>query len=92
MPKQTSGSEHDIWDYIHGLAGRDRPELITYYDHYDQTLYRDLPMRVIGEHGWELVSAFVAPDPANGNLRYEYLFKRNRSRGFDAGIGRGTGN
>jgi hypothetical protein len=92
MPEKTATPTGDIWDYIHGFARRDRPELITYFDHYDQQLYTNLPMRVIGEYGWELVSAFVAPDPANGALRYEYLFKRNRARGYDAGLGPHGGN
>lgn len=82
----------DIWDYIHGFARRDRPENITFYDNYDQTLYRDVQMRIIGEHGWELVSAIIAPDPESGALRYEYFFKRNRAQGYSGGLGRADRN
>jgi hypothetical protein len=76
-----------VWQFIHGFAGRDEPELITFYDHHDQTLYRDLPMATIGEHGWELVTAILAPDPkSNNGLRYEYFFKRRREDDTDDGV------
>jgi hypothetical protein len=75
-----------VWQYIHGYAGRDKPEEITFFDHHDQTLYRDLSIHIIGQHGWELVSAMLVPDPKSGALRYEYIFKRQREDARDDGV------
>ena len=77
-----------IWDYIHGFARRDNPELITFYDHHDQCLYREVELQTVGSHGWELVNVMLAPDPANSELRYEYFFKRNRAEGYTEGAAR----
>ncbi|TVQ99887.1 MAG: hypothetical protein EA398_11835 [Deltaproteobacteria bacterium] len=81
-----------IWEYIHGFAGIDRPESITFYDHQDQALYRDVALKIIGQHGWELVSVIMSQDPETRESRYEYFFKRNREDGYPAGFGRAQGN
>lgn len=70
-----------IWEYIHGYSSTE-PELITFYDPYDETLYRNISLKVIGQHGWELVSVFVE----NEGHRREFYFKRNRNNGYDSGI------
>lgn len=75
-----------IWDYIHAFAPLSRPESATFYDHHDQTLYRDVSLHTIGEHGWELVSVLLGQDPKSGDQRYEYFFKRNRDDGYTDGI------
>lgn len=80
-----------IWEYIHGYAGADRPESITFFDHNDQVLYRDVTLRTIGQHGWELVQVLQAPDPRTRETRYEYFFKRNRAEGYPEGLGRDRG-
>jgi len=81
-----------IWDYIHGFASCDQPELITFYDQYDHTLYRNLAIKTVGEHGWELVSVVLGNDPETQERRYEYFFKRDRSAGYDDGIARHQNN
>lgn len=81
-----------IWEYIHGFAALQRPELITFYDHQDDALYRDVPLRTIGQHGWELVSTLLSRDPETGEQRYEFFFKRNRSEGYPEGFGRPRSN
>ncbi|MBU6159664.1 MAG: hypothetical protein KGO50_00975 [Myxococcales bacterium] len=75
-----------IWQYIHGFAGRAKPEAITFFDQHDQTLYRDLSIHTIGQHGWELVTVNLVPDPKTGELRYEYFFKRQREDAKDDGV------
>jgi hypothetical protein len=75
-----------IWQYIHGFAGRDNPTRITFFDQFDNTLYRDLSLDVMGQHGWELVSVMLAPDPKTSELRYEYFFKRRREDDRDDGV------
>jgi len=77
-----------IWEYIHGNAPHDSPNEITFYDYQDDTLYRNVTLQTIGGHGWELVSVFYMPS----KQRYEYFFKRDRSRGYAAGLSTGNTN
>ncbi len=77
-----------VWQFIHGFASRSEPEKVTFYDHHDETLYRNLAIDVIGQHGWELVSVLLAPDPKTNELRYEYFFKRQRGDENDDGVAR----
>lgn len=77
-----------IWEYIHGYAPHDKPNEITFYDHQDDTLYRDVSLQTIGQHGWELVSVFYMPS----KQRYEYFFKRDRARGYAPGLSSGQTN
>jgi hypothetical protein len=80
--------EKAVWDYIHGYASMEQPELVTFFDHYDQTLYRDVSIQTIGQHGWELVSVLVTPDARSKSTRLAYFFKRNRAAGYTAGVAR----
>ena len=79
-----------VWEFIHGFAGVDKPDLVTFYDHYDEVLYRDVHLKVIGQHGWQLVSVFRSEQPGKES-RYEYFFQRNRNEGFSEGLGRNRG-
>ena len=76
-----------LWEYIHGYASHDRPEKVTFYDHNDNCLYRDVHIKVIGQHGWELVSVLYTQSAESGESRYEYFFKRNREDGYESGLG-----
>lgn len=77
-----------LWEYIHGFASISRPDAITFFDHNDQVLYRDVALRTIGQHGWELVNVLQSTDPETSELRYEFFFKRDREQGYPAGLGR----
>ena len=77
---------HCIWEYIVGYAPQDQPQKVTFYDYHDETLYRELPLNVIGQHGWEMVSVIRSIDPQSGQLRYEYFFKRDRNKGYPSGF------
>ncbi len=77
-------SEKQIWEYIHGYASQDDASKITFFDYTDNTLYRDVHISTIGQHGWELVSTLMTSQA--GKQRYEYFFKRDRSRGYPAGF------
>jgi len=81
-----------IWDYIHGYAAPGRAELVTFYDHNDETLYRDVSLQIIGQHGWELISVLQTRDDETGEQRYEYFFKRNREEGYAEGFGQSRRN
>ncbi|MEO1268671.1 MAG: hypothetical protein AAFX99_11275 [Myxococcota bacterium] len=74
---------NSIWEYIHGYAPIDNPNSLTFFDEQDQTLYRDVSLKTIGLHGWELVTVLTSP---KGN-RYEYFFKRDRAKGYATGLG-----
>lgn len=71
-----------IWEYIHGYAPLDNPNSVTFYDHQDDTLYRDVSLKIIGLHGWELVSVVYMSQ----KQRYEYFFKRDRALGYSPGL------
>ena len=81
-------SSKSIWEYIHGYAPADNPTHITFYDQHDQTLYRDVPLQTIGQHGWELVTVL------SGTLskRYEYFFKRDQALGYPSGLSKQESN
>lgn len=81
-------TQKSIWEYIHGYAPRDNPTHITFYDTHDQTLYRDVSLQTIGQHGWELITVIVSPD----GKRYEYFFKRDRAQGYPAGLSESDAN
>lgn len=81
-----------IWEYIVGYAPQDEPQKVTFYDYHDETLYRELPLDVLGQHGWEMVSVLRSPDPQSGLLRYEYFFKRDRSQGYPPGFSKMAAN
>ncbi len=51
-----------IWEYIVGYAPQDEPQKVTFYDYHDETLYRELSLNVIGQHGWEMVSVIRSVD------------------------------
>ena len=84
--------EKAVWDFIHGYARLEQPELVTFYDAYDKTLYRDVTIQTIGQHGWELVTVLLSTNPQSKEVRYEYFFKRNRTAGYSSGTGRNTAN
>jgi len=75
-----------IWEYIVGYAPREEPQKVTFYDYHDETLYRELSLNVIGQHGWEMVSVIRSSDPQSGQPRYEYFFKRDRTKGYEGGF------
>jgi hypothetical protein len=79
--------EKAVWDYIHAYASPALPEQITFFDKYDKTLYRDVSLQTIGQHGWELVTVLLGRDPETKEARYEYFFKRNRAMGYSSGLG-----
>ncbi len=81
-----------IWEYIIGYAPDGDPYTVTFFDYHDDTLYRDLPLDVLGQHGWEMVTVVLKPDPQSGARRYEYFFKRDRAEGYAAGFSRSTKN
>ena len=47
---------------------------------------------MIGQHGWEMVTVLLKPDPQSGAMRYEYFFKRDRSKGYPAGFSKSVAN
>ncbi len=81
-----------IWEYIIGYAPAGTPHKVTFYDYHDNTLYRDLPLDVVGQHGWEMVSVLLARDPESNAPRYEYFFKRDRAQGYPSGFSKGESN
>lgn len=81
-----------VWEYIVGYAPKQQPHKVTFFDYHDKTLYRELHLDVIGQHGWEMVSVLLATDPASGATRYEYFFKRDRNQGYPSGFSATTSN
>lgn len=80
--------EQSIWEYIHGYAPHDNPNQVTFYDYQDDQLYRDVTLKIIGQHGWELVSVIYLAH----KQRYEYFFKRDRALGYDPGLSSSSAN
>jgi hypothetical protein len=75
-----------VWEYTIGYAPKDEPHKVTFYDYHDRALYRDIPLDVIGQHGWEMVTVLLSRDPGSGQPRYEYFFKRDQTCGFEQGF------
>ncbi len=87
-----SEDQQAAWEYIIGYAPKGQPQKVTFFDHHDNTLYRDVLLDIIGQHGWEMITAILSSDPASGQSRYEYFFKRDRARGFPAGFSKLSSN
>ena len=85
-----SDDKASCWEYIIGYAPKDEPHRVTFFDYNDNTLYREVELSIIGQHGWEMVSVLTSRDPATRAERYEYFFKRDRSRGYPASFSSGT--
>lgn len=75
-----------IWDYIVARASVEAPGKLTFYDANDQTLYTDVALQTVGEHGWELTQVLLVEPPGLDSY-YQYFFKRNRAEGYSAGLG-----
>ena len=71
-----------IWEYIHAYAPADEPAQVTFFDWNDNTLYREVPLKTLGQHGWELVTVLFRESTS----RYEYWFKRDSSEGYPPGF------
>ena len=66
-----------VWEYMHAAASRSKPQNVSFFEDRYERLYRGVDLDTIGTHGWELVSVVMVPTD-EGNLRYEYFFKRPR--------------
>ena len=81
-----------IWEYTIGYARKEQPHKVTFYDYHDGTLYRDVQLDIIGQHGWEMVTVLLSRDPDSGQPRYEYFFKRKQSDGYPPGFSKADRN
>lgn len=79
-----------VWEYIIGYAPKGQPHKVTFFDYHDNTLYREISLDIIGQHGWEMISVITSRDPSTRQERYEYFFKRDRNKGYPAGFSRHT--
>lgn len=81
---QDTKTKPSHWEYIIGYAPKDQPHRVTFFDYNDNTLYREVELAIIGQHGWELVTVVTSRDPSTRAERYEYFFKRDRALGYPA--------
>lgn len=65
------------WEYMHAAASLGKPNNVSFFEDKYERLYRGVDLDTIGTHGWELVSVVMVPNE-EGQLRYEYFFKRLR--------------
>ena len=81
-----------VWEYIVGYAPTGQPHKVTFYDYQDKTLYREVDLEIIGQHGWELVTVILGRDPDTKQERYQYFFKRDRAKGYHEGFSKTKAN